>query len=109
MKRMPSRDQRAVVIRCTATKVQPADDNPAKNSQVAWKAFQARSGFTNRPITNTSAPTTNSTPVVRKSDRGSGRLVADRTSWREKTRGECIMEYRAWRRARAVSGRGGWG
>ena len=76
MKRITSRDQRAVVMRCTATKVQPADESDVKNSQFAWKAFQTRSGARKSPATNTTTPITRSTSVVVYKRRGSARLVA---------------------------------
>src|SRR3954469_19922405 len=40
MKRITPRDQRAVVMRCTATNVTPALDSTVKNSQFAWNADQ---------------------------------------------------------------------
>ncbi len=33
MKRITGRDQRAVVMRCTATNMHPADDSDVKNNQ----------------------------------------------------------------------------
>ena len=76
MNRMISRDQRAVVIRCTATKAQPADDSPVKNSQFACQACQTRSGATNRPMMNVSAPIAKRTIALAYTDRAIGRLVS---------------------------------
>ena len=57
--RMTARDQRAVVIRCTATITTPAWVNAAKNNQFAWNARQARSGSTNIPAMKMRPPIPN--------------------------------------------------
>ena len=36
---MIARDQRAVVMRCTATNITPADESIVKNSQFTWNAL----------------------------------------------------------------------
>src|ERR1700686_4080378 len=55
---MIGRDHRAVVIRCTATNITPADEIDVKYSQLTRRACHPRSGCTNRPITKTTSPKT---------------------------------------------------
>src|SRR5678815_134338 len=43
MNRMTGRDQRAVVMRCTAANITPADESDVKNSQLTCHACHARS------------------------------------------------------------------
>ncbi len=56
MNRTTGRDQRAVVIRCTATTVTPADDTVLKNNQLKCNACHARSAPTNAPKMNVTVP-----------------------------------------------------
>src|SRR5678815_3409756 len=80
MKRMTWRDQRAVVIRCTATNVTPALESAAKNSQLAWNARHARSGATRMPTMKTMSPMPANARTVALSQPGISALVAARAS-----------------------------
>ena len=81
-KRITGRDQRAVVMRCTATIVSAARGEAAKKSQLKCKACHARSASRNRPAMNTAAPMSVSTRLTVVSDLGSGLLVAASNSSR---------------------------
>src|SRR6185369_8712887 len=91
---MIERDQRAVVIRCTATNMTPADESDAKNSQLKWYERHARSGAMNRPATNTMRPRTASALVRRPSPFGVGLLYVARSSSREGTGAGCRLIVR---------------
>src|ERR1051326_6450231 len=58
--RITWRDQRAVVIRWTATNVTPACERAVKNNQFAWNARHARPGARNTPAIKIPAPIANS-------------------------------------------------
>src|SRR5437764_7726903 len=91
MKRITARDQRAVVMRCTATKTTPACESAAKKSQFAWKALQARSGVTIAAVMKAIAPTIASTRKVSFTAEGIGLLEASNTCSRVRTRGGCKL------------------
>src|SRR5712671_6692222 len=72
MNRMIGRDQRAVVIRWTATNTTPADESAVKNNQLTWNARHALSGATKSPITKASTPIAPNTRHAVPSAFGSG-------------------------------------
>jgi len=88
------RDQRAVVIRCTATNMTPADESDAKNSQLKWYARHARSGATSRPTMKTIKPSTASTVASVPRTFGSGLLYVATSSSREGTCTGCRLIVR---------------
>src|SRR5690348_15952499 len=77
------RDQRAVVMRCTATNMTPADDSDAKNSHLKGYARQARSGSMSTPATNTIRPRTPNTVINMPRPFGVGLLYVATSSSRE--------------------------
>jgi hypothetical protein len=79
---MIARDHRAVVIRCTATKVTPAEERTLQKSQFAWNARQARSGAMKMPARNATAPIAANATLTVPSNFGSGFAAAARTSSR---------------------------
>jgi hypothetical protein len=75
-------DHRAVVIRCTATNITPADEMLVKYNQLKSRDRQALSGATNSPTTNTITPIVAKTMHSVRSDFGNGREVPARMSSR---------------------------
>src|SRR5438045_2700335 len=84
---MIGRDQRAVVIRCTATNITPADEIDVKKSQPTSNDCQARSGCTKRPMMKTINPIAASTSEIVLSIGGDGRSMPTRTSSRDRACG----------------------
>ena len=80
--RIIDRDQRAVVIRCTATNITPADDTVVNISQLKCMDCHARPGARKSPATNASKPITDSTTHAVLTHAATGFAVPARISSR---------------------------
>ena len=80
---MMPRDQRAVVMRCTATNITAADEMVVKNSQFTWNACHARSFPVATPNTKIARPSTASASEIGRMTAGSCLAPALTTRSRE--------------------------
>src|ERR1043165_5880148 len=106
MNRITWRDQRAVVIRWTATNVTPACESAVKNNQFAWNARHARSGARNTPAIKITAPIANSASSAVLRDFGISLLDAASTSLADGVRTGCRLTAGGRRPSRVAGGAG---